>query len=187
MVLKKEKTDSVNNMDATQQADLVVEKLTECQSRLFAFIYSLTADSNLAWDTLQETNRVLWKKADEYDTNRDFMPWAMTHAYNQVRTARKKNQRERLIFQDQSTLRQIADDWLETEPTKTGPRMIALESCLDSLGSHQRNLIDRFYSDGVTIAQLAVEQGSRENSIAVKLHRIRQKLADCINKRLLEK
>ena len=171
-------------MKTQPHSDLVVEKLTECQGRLFAYIYSLTANSNDAWDLLQETNRILWRKADDYDSSREFLPWAMTHAYNQVRTARKKGQRDRLVFQDESTLTQIADQWSENLQRDPAPRMLALEMCLARLENSQRQLIHRFYSDGKTISQLASEDGKNKNAIVVALHRIRQKLADCINKRM---
>ena len=69
---------------------LVVERLTEIQGRLFAYIYSLLADAEAARDVLQETNRLLWRRAGNYDAARDFLPWAMTHAFNQVRAARSK-------------------------------------------------------------------------------------------------
>ena len=40
-----------------RRAATVVEKLTACQERLFAYIYSVTGDADLAKDLLQETNR----------------------------------------------------------------------------------------------------------------------------------
>jgi RNA polymerase sigma-70 factor (ECF subfamily) len=64
-----------------------VQLLTDVQSRLYAFIYSLCGDHELARDVLQETNAVLWAKAAEYDAGRSFTAWALGIARIQVMAA----------------------------------------------------------------------------------------------------
>jgi len=157
---------------------LVVERLTACQGQLFAYIYSLTADADGARDILQETNRLLWRKADDYDAGREFLPWAMTHAFNQVRAARTRSKRERLVFQDDATLERITEDTVEHG--EGDHRATALEECLQQLSAKQRALVERFYDRGETMAEIAASQAGRENTVAVTLHRIRQSLAECI-------
>ena len=57
-------------------ADDFVQQLTANQNRLYGYIFSLLGDHHRANDVLQETNMVLWRKAAEFQTDRDFIPWA---------------------------------------------------------------------------------------------------------------
>ena len=173
-----------------RQAALVVEKLTECQGKLFAYIYSVTADADLAKDILQETNRQLWQRTKEYDPGRDFLPWAITHAYNQVRTFRARKKRDRLVFEEEETLIAVTERYSEREgragsdPTGSGARELALEACMKRLSDNHRSLIDRFYHRGESHEEIAAGMKRRANTIAVMIHRIRRTLADCINRKL---
>ena len=176
------KYDEINT--TVDQRDLVVRQLTECQSELYAYIYSLVVNADAAWDILQDANRTLWRKADEYDPDLDFLPWARAHAFNQVRTARKKYQRERLVFKESATLNELAEHWHDRPLNPPGDRTIALERCLEQLPKRSRSIVDQFYSAGKSLAEIAASENRRENTIAVTLHRIRQTLADCIRARL---
>lgn len=162
---------------------LFVERLTACQGRLFAFVYALTADPEIAKDTLQQTNRMLWKHADEYDAGREFFPWAKAFAFNQVRAARSRHRRERLVFREEATLRAIADRFAaEEEQAVRGDtdRLAALEACLEKLAPGAREAVDRYYQRGEEVREIARSLGRRANTVAVMLHRTRLALADCI-------
>jgi threonine dehydratase len=71
-------------------SDDFVALLTGSQRRLHAYIFSLVWNPADADDILQETNIVLLKKAAEYDTNRDFLPWALTIARFQALAGLKR-------------------------------------------------------------------------------------------------
>jgi len=160
-----------------------VELLTACQSRLYGCIYALMGNVDQARDVLQETNRKLWQLRDDYDPSRSFAPWAYKVAYNQVRTARKRLQRERLIFHEEETIQAMADEhdsWSECHDD----RRRALESCLNNLGHDQRRLVRDYFHGRDTMATLAEKLGCLPNTIAVTLRRIRHSLADCIRRKL---
>lgn len=158
-----------------------VELLTSSQGRLFAYIYSLTGDPEQTHDALQETNRKLWLLMDEYDPKREFLPWAFKVAFNQVRAARKKVSRDRLVFQEDSTLEVIHQKQMDQTE---GPeeRFSALEHCLKELDSDQRQLVERYYRKQEAIKAIAESLNRRANAVAVSLHRIRQALANCIRR-----
>jgi RNA polymerase sigma-70 factor (ECF subfamily) len=54
--------------------------ITSSQQRLYAYIRSLLDNSASAWDVLQETNVVLWKKQAEFQMGTNFDAWAFTVA-----------------------------------------------------------------------------------------------------------
>jgi RNA polymerase sigma-70 factor (ECF subfamily) len=156
-----------------------VECLTQCQSNLYAYIYSLTGNSSTAQDILQETNHMLWRLRSDYDPERTFLPWAIAVAYNQVRAARKKMARERLVFQHDETLQALADEQGSGEENEPN-RLAALEHCLGKLDADQRLILEGHYRDGKSLDEIGEVLQLRVNTIAVRLHRIRKMLADCI-------
>ena len=156
-----------------------VELLTSSQGRLFAYIYSLTGDPEQANDVLQETNRKLWQLMEDYDPEREFLPWAFKVGFNQVRAARKKVSRDRLVFQEDATLEAIHHEQM-VQAEGPDERLGALEHCLGKLAPDQRQLVERYYRKEEPIKAIAESLERRANAVAVSLHRIRQALADCI-------
>ncbi len=171
---------------ASAGASDFIERLTGAQSRMFAYINSLTADIEMAKDILQETNRVLWRGASKYDPDRPFLPWAFTHAFNQVRAARSRRERDRLVFHDDETLRVISNDAAQSLLTPVGDHLVALEQCVEKLAPDQRDTVERFYHLGHSLEEIATAMTRRANTIAVMLHRVRLTLAKCIRETLAE-
>jgi RNA polymerase sigma-70 factor (ECF subfamily) len=108
-------------------SDDFVALLTGSQRRLHAYIFSLVWNPADADDILQETNIVLLKKAAEYDTTRDFLPWALAIARFQALAGLKRRQRLRFVFDDALTML-LADD-AEREDPVLEARRLALATC----------------------------------------------------------
>ena len=177
-----EPAQSVNPDQATEQ---FVESLTAHQSRLYAYIYSLIGDAEVAKDTLQETNRVLWRKAAEFDHARPFLPWAIAIAGFQVRAARTRMGRERLCFRDDASLQNAADEVeAKLAAPSPGERELALESCLEKLTPDQREMLAQYYGEGRSTSEIGAGLQRRPNTVAVALHRIRELLGACIRTHL---
>ena len=155
-------------------------ELTRVQSDLFLYICSLTADTAAAQDILQDTNLKLCREAESYDKTRPFLPWARTLAYYQVLSWRKKQVRERLIFDD-SLFEEVAST---VNTDSAVPHVLAdtLEKCLKKLPEQMHELLEKHYTLGMNIKELAASYNRRPNTVAVSLHRIRQILSDCIEK-----
>ena len=163
-----------------------VELLTGGQSRLFAFVLSLVADPDVAADVLQETNRVLWEKREQFTLNSDFIAWAFAVARYQVQADRQRRSRDRLIFDDELTS-QLADRTVvAADSASYDPGQIAVAHCLEELPEPQQQLMQQRYREGRPLGQLAEELGRSSQSLAVTMHRIRRRLAKCIRRRLEE-
>ena len=160
-----------------------MEMLMSAHNQLYRYIYSLTGKVDQAEDILQETNLKLWQLRDEFDHSRDFLPWACKVAYNQVRAARKKIQRERLVFQDDEVLHTIAMDQIE-RMSQADDRSEALEVCIDKLPPKHKSLVDKYYRSGFTMEEVGMALDKSSGTIAVALHRIRTALAECIKERM---
>src|SRR3954468_15193737 len=60
----------------SSESDKFVRLLTDCQSRLYAYILSILPNSSAARDVLAEANIKLWRKWQEFEQDRDFATWA---------------------------------------------------------------------------------------------------------------
>ncbi|QNN23824.1 sigma-70 family RNA polymerase sigma factor [Planctomycetales bacterium ZRK34] len=159
-----------------------VRTLTAHQSRLYAFILAMVGDHHAAGDVLQETNVVLWEKADEAMAADDFGAWAYRVAHFQVLAWRQKRSRDRLVF-DERVLAALAEDGIEIAE-QSDRRQDALSQCLSKLPEDARRLIQRRYGLGESVAQIADQV---QRSIAATnqwLYRIRRDLLRCIETRI---
>ena len=157
-------------------------QLTSHQSSLYATIAALLGGVEGAHDILQETNVALMEKANEYDSARPFVPWAMTFARFQVLAWRKRQSRDRLVLNDE--LFAVLADRLATDNTPPNRRLDAIEGCLNKLMPESRKLVDARYVQGEPVKEIAERLGRSVNVISVSLFRIRKALLDCVRETL---
>ncbi len=159
-----------------------VTRMTAAQPALFAFILSLAPNVNDARDVLSETNLALWKKREEFDPTMDYWPWACRFARLQILAFRKRQQRDRLVLADEVV--DLVAAKAEIAGRRWNDSMEALETCLGELDESRVQIIRRRYSDGLSIAQIAVELGKTVGAVADLLYRLRSRLASCIQRKL---
>ena len=158
-------------------------QITACQSRLYAYILTLTGDREQARDVLQECNLVMWSKADEFEDGTNFIAWAFTIARFQVMAARQKIARDRLVFDDE-ILQGMADIFDDDEAFDE--RQAALGLCIEEIAPNHRNLLKIRYTDGLSVKEIALQLDKTANAVAKVLHRTRIALMDCIEKKMSE-
>lgn len=163
---------------ASSNAGNFAWELTRAQDDLYIYITALTGKPEASRDILQETNLTLCREAEKYDPERSFMAWARAVAYCQILTWRRKQTRERLIFDDEM-LENFAQE-LNLEPDVPHAWLDALEACLAKLPERMRTLFEARYADGMSVKKLASEVGRAPNAVAVSLFRIRQTLYTCV-------
>jgi RNA polymerase sigma-70 factor (ECF subfamily) len=162
-------------------SQVFVTRLTAFQQSLYALIRSLAPNGNDAWDILAETNLVLWKKRGEYDSNRDFGPWACQFAKYQVLAFRKQQQRDRLIFKE-DVIELLAVEAESLVLASDRAARASLDSCLEKLNARNRNLLRRHYWEGCPLGELAEETNRTVGAIRDLLYRVRLQLAGCIQR-----
>lgn len=162
----------------------VMSELIEAQFTLFAYICALTANSQDARDILQETNLKICKKAAEYDPLRPFMGWAKTLAVYEVMTYRKKQRRDRLVFENDvfETLAAKADS--ETQDVER--HLAYLEGCIRKLPPILREVVDARYLKSCSVGLVAQQLGRSANAVSLLLMRARQALSDCVRRAVAE-
>lgn len=164
------------------QEEAFRRELTRAQSDLFTYLCALTGRADAARDVLQDTNLALCRQAARYDPLLPFLPWARTVAYYQVLSWRKRQLRERLVFDDE-LLEDVADT-LRAEPSVSHSQLDALEGCVKKLPERMRELLEARYVSGCTLEALAASRGRASNAVAASLYRIRQLLSACMEEAL---
>jgi RNA polymerase sigma-70 factor, ECF subfamily len=158
-----------------------VQRLTSCQPRLYAYLTTLLLDRNQSEDVLQQTNLVIWEKADEFIGCENFEARACKVAYFQALASRRDatRDRRRLLFDERllETLAQRASDRIDQMPRCY---LAALRDCMKKLTDQQRDLLDRRYHPGETVNDIATSRGERPEATSAMLYRIRKKLLACI-------
>ena len=168
-------------MDDRKKQASFVERLTASQQPLYAYINTLLCGDSHVRDVLQETNVELWLKADQYDPEKPFLPWAYRFAYFRVLTHRKSQGNSKLVFSDD--LLQVVDESYRAAPENSDERLAALSTCLDKLKPSQRDLIRLKYEEGRPAAEIAHRVGASETQIGGRLYRVRRLLSECIERR----
>ncbi|MBI4661553.1 MAG: sigma-70 family RNA polymerase sigma factor [Verrucomicrobia bacterium] len=164
-----------------RQKDLV-RLLTQNQRRIFSYIYTLVPDRHAAEDLLQETCMVICEKFAEFETGTDFVAWACQIAYWEIRAARQKFARAKVVF-DQTVLDAVAEAAIEMS-NEVSARHEALAKCLERLHPRDRELILTRYEPGGGV-QAAAQRTGRSLVAAYKaLTRIRKLLQDCVTHHL---
>ena len=159
-----------------------VRLLAEHDRAILNYILTFIPQRNDAEEVLQRTVAVLWQKLDECDLDRGFAGWAMHRAYYEVLNFRKEHARSRLIFRE-DLISQLADERNQQEPFLAAQRS-ALRDCLNSLNGEQRSLLHRRYSDNSSVVFLAEETGVTAKSLYRRLDRLRELIADCVQRRM---
>ncbi len=158
------------------------QRFVRNQHRVFAFIVTLLPDRDEAEDAFQETSLLLWERWDEFDPDREFVPWACGFAFNVVRNRRKKKRRSATALSEEALVA-VAQTRHRTEGLLQLRRQ-ALSTCVADLPPEQRDLIKRCYWGGDTFNTVAEALKMAPQTLYKRLQRIRRTLFECINRKM---
>lgn len=156
--------------------------MTQNQRRLFGYIFTLLPNRQAAEDVLQEASLVICEKFSEFQKGTDFVAWAYQIAYWEVRRARQKYARSKLVFGDDA-LQAVAELAVEMAP-EIDSRQEALQDCLKKLHPRDREFILLRYERGHGVEEAAKRAGRSMFAAYKALARIRKLLFDCVSNKL---
>ncbi|MEM9365682.1 MAG: sigma-70 family RNA polymerase sigma factor [Planctomycetota bacterium] len=160
-----------------------VAELTRCQGSLAVYVQGLLPGDRAAADVLQQANAKIWEKREDFEIGTHFRAWAMAIARYEVLNYRKQQARDaRLRFSDE--MEQTLATELQDVSEDLNDRQEALRRCLDGIPSQQRELLFRRYAAEESLVEFAKRMGRSAGGLKVTLHRIRNRLADCVEARL---
>lgn len=156
------------------------ELLVQLQPRLYGYILGLLASPRDAQDVLQETNKAILAKLDEFQQPGSFIAWAHKFTYFQCLAYRKTNQRNKLSFETEliEKLAEVAEPVDEVAEK----HLPLLSICLEKLQPKSRAIIADYYYDNIPINDIATDRKLKPNHVAQILFRARKALFECIQK-----
>ena len=156
--------------------------MTQHQRRIFGYIYTLVPNRTDAEDILQETSLVVCEKFDQFKPGTDFAAWACQIAYWEVRRARQKFARAKVVF-NQEVVDAISETAVELAPERSA-RHEALAKCLQKLHPRDRELLLTRYEPGSGVEEAAQRSGRSMDAAYKALARLRKLLLDCVTNQL---
>ena len=156
---------------------------TQNHKRIRAYIFALLHNREGAEDVFQSTTLALWRKFEQFNPEGDFLAWACSFAYLEVRNHFRTASRDRLRFNDE-LLKTLADERLQREQ-RTRRRSAALEQCIKKLPKRDRELVEEAYNGRQTIKELAAQRERAVQTLYNRLNFIRQTLFGCVEKKLV--
>ncbi|MEP3481395.1 MAG: sigma-70 family RNA polymerase sigma factor [Fuerstiella sp.] len=172
--------------DREQRYHEFVALLSRHEASIRRFVRSLLPSASSVDDVVQDTALECWKKfADFQPENADhaqaeFIRWACVIAKFKVLSWQRDQQRDRLIFTEGviERLAAAAIDGICQQQRN------AIEECLQSLPTHQRQLVLSTHSPGQSVAAIAIETGQSARRLYSNLNAIRKRLLNCVQQKL---
>lgn len=153
--------------------------ITETQSSLFAFIFSLVAHKQDSEDILQKTNLILCKKRDQFNPKlASFKTWSYNIARYQVMAYKTVNSRSKLCFSNELT-ETLADEIANNDVKQIQAN--ALNICYKKLPDHMKKIAELRYKRDYTVKEISTSLNRPLGAISATLYRIRQNILSCIS------
>ncbi|MCG8449227.1 MAG: sigma-70 family RNA polymerase sigma factor [Pirellulales bacterium] len=175
-----------NNIDGASEAKAAFRDMAtlwhQAQSSLSLFISAVVWDSHAAEDIHQEVARVVTERFSSYDRDRPFTPWVLGIARICVAKYLRVNHQKPLIF-DEKIIADLAQELPRIEP-ELERRKQALRLCIESLKGTAKRIVSLRYLKEMDMESVAKEVGLSRNAARVALHRARNLLAGCIERKL---
>jgi len=155
---------------------------TKAQPLVTSYVFSSVRHTQDAEDLLQEVATAALSDIDKYDHTKPFLHWVLGIARFRVLTYFRQRSKQKLVF-DEATLAFLAEAHEQLEPT-AGERRHALDECLKEVATRRREALAMRYADGLAVGDIAKRLDTSANAVSLLLHKARNSLADCIEKRL---
>ena len=156
-----------------------LQLVTRHQAAICGYIRSIAPGLN-ADDVLQETNIVLWNKADTFERGTNFKAFAFRIAHLKTLEALRRQKRDQWLHFDSDLLEAIATHRQEEESELSG-RQHALRQCLEDLDDKDRGLLHERYTERRTVRSIALSHERTEGAMQQVFFRIRNALRACID------
>ncbi len=167
---------------SANRTEQIVLLLTQHQEQLFRYIFNLLSCEADARDVLQETSLALYRKFDQFDSNRPFLPWAYRFAYLQVQKHREKSARAPLMFSE-DVIDLLALDMERLAP-ELDQRLQFLDGCLGKLNPREKELVTSRYAMRQSAEEMMERLSMSRRTLFRNLELLRMRLHDCVSRQL---
>lgn len=168
--------------DSVDQNEHFLRLFMHHEPQLRAFVRACLPHSGDLDEIMQEVSIVAWRKFSTLVDVSQFAPWVCVIARYEILKVRRSRARDRLVL-DEDLIERLAEEGAEEMPLRKR-QLAALDDCIAKLPDQQRELALTAYSPETSLRSLARRLDCTEGSLYQSLARIRQKLAECVERTL---
>jgi len=156
------------------------------QRMLYYFVVGKVADDTEAKDIVQKSFVVAFQNLADFRSGESFFAWLKGIALNHCRNEWRRYQSQarlagRLLEEKRAELELASFDDGSHDDER---RLAALRQCLEQLSPHEQTVVERRFVQELPLAAIGEQLGRGAEAARLFLYRIRQRLADCVKKRL---
>jgi RNA polymerase sigma-70 factor, ECF subfamily len=124
-----------------------------------------------------------FRKLDQFDIDRPFGPWVRGIAFNLLRNHWRKFRADAVGGHAELDL--LVDHELSTSHTagRESECLEVLPACLEELEAHSKEVLQLRYREEWSIRSLCERFNRRHSSMTMWLHRIREQVSQCIDRK----
>lgn len=162
-----------------QLEDTFLRALEQNQQKLLRVCSVYAEDAEDKKDLFQESLINIWQSMPSFEKKSAISTWMFRITLNVCLRlqARQANKRERFRKLDSLTIEPTSDENVDKGEQE---RLIQLRSCINKLNDADK-AVTTLYLEELSYKEIADITGLSENTIAVKIKRIKMKLLNCIN------
>lgn len=153
---------------------------------LYAFVYTLVRDRDVAEDVVQIASLKAWKHFQSFDTSKSFKTWLFTIGKNSALDYLKKKKAIPFsVFQDdeESPLEKVVDESiLPDEVLERADIREAMTEALLEIGERYRVVLELVYREDFSLKEVAEILGESYNTVKSKHQRGIQALRTVLEK-----
>lgn len=158
-----------------------VRLLTRHERAIRAYIRAGLPSPHDVAEVMQEVSLIAWRKfSDLRDPENDFARWATVIARYEILKFHRTRARDRLVLAE-NVVDLINEEGLG-EFRGREKQLAALEVCLEKLPESRREMVLDAHVSGSSITEMANRVGKKPNALYQLLWRIRQELAECVER-----
>jgi RNA polymerase sigma-70 factor (ECF subfamily) len=150
------------------------------QARLRAFIAGYVPRAEWVDDLAQQAFVSAYEGLRNFQVGTDFYAWLRSIAYNHLRAELERTNRRKRLERDY--LLEVSAGELQRR-LEEGPDEDAIEAlrdCVGRLSGAAREMVQRYYGDGLPLSQIGAQLGRTADSLKVSLFKIRARLKLCV-------
>ncbi len=156
------------------------------QRTLYYFVVGKVADDTEAKDIVQKTFVTAFQNLGDFRLGESFFAWlkgiALNHCRNEWRRCQSQARLAGRLLEEKRAELEIAS--FDGRADESERRVAALRQCLQQLGPQEQAVIEMRFVQELPLTAIGEQLGRGAEAARLFLYRIRQRLADCVKKRL---
>lgn len=154
--------------------------------RLYYYVIAKVADDGEAEDLVQRTFVSAFHRLADYNPALPLLAWlrgiALNHCRNELKVAiRQARLKNRLL---DARRMEMQESWLDEPGEAAEQRLLALRKCVKGLSDEERKAVELRFIAELPFSSIGEALARKSEAARLFLFRLRQRLADCVRKRL---